>query len=320
MIYLEMARDELHGGDNWSFTECVWAPTQKRSGKGNWPFWSKIHKIRTGDTVVHLLGKYESAAFVGYSTAITDGYRTKRRPPMAGEWAYASEFFRADLDSFVPFGRPYMLNEVFQNHKLELENYFSGNKNSQKKLNIFYVIQSGRLQCLNGAYLSDLDESLTSILFEGSEEKYHAGSPQPENVRTGSQARTILSRLGQQKFAANVKNAYGNRCIFPGCEISHPKFLIGSHIARWSDREGLRGDLTNGLCFCVLHDKAFEIGFFTLDSRFRVFVKADVGVGSIPSLQSAHGKKIKTSGIVPALPALEEHWDRNGFDPRILVV
>lgn len=92
MIYLEMSRDEQHGGGTWAFTNCVWAPTEKKGG-GSWPFWQKVLKVRAGDLVIHLRGKSPNAYFVGYSTAMADGFKTTRRPPSAGEWDYAESFF-----------------------------------------------------------------------------------------------------------------------------------------------------------------------------------------------------------------------------------
>ncbi len=66
MIYLEMSRDETHGGGTWSFPNCVWAPTHKKGG-GAWPFWSKVFQVREGNTVLHLQGITPHARFVGYS-------------------------------------------------------------------------------------------------------------------------------------------------------------------------------------------------------------------------------------------------------------
>lgn len=321
MIYLEMARDEVHGGGDWSFKECVWAPTRKRDGKGSWPFWNKVGEIIKGDTIVHLRGKHKKAAFVGYSTATTDGYVTKHKPPAAGAWDYSEEFFRADLGEFIPFGEPYLLSDIFRNRRIALEEYFDKNGKSQNKLNVFFVIQSGRLQCLNGAYLSDLDELLIFTLFGHIMSESVSSYVPIKSVQTGSQAVVILSRLGQDKFSTNIKKAYGNRCTFPGCEVSHPKFLVGSHISRWADNKDLRGELENGLCLCVFHDKAFEIGLFTLDSKLRVFVKEDVltgGISGIPDLKGAHGQKIRIVDAEPSLKALTEHWDRTGFNLKKL--
>lgn len=58
-IWIEMSRDEEHGGDEWGFTKCIWAPTYKKSeGKDkSWPFWDNVNKVKTGDIVFHLRGE-----------------------------------------------------------------------------------------------------------------------------------------------------------------------------------------------------------------------------------------------------------------------
>lgn len=100
--------------------------------------------------------------------------------------------------------------------------------------------------------------------------------------------------------------------------MADPRFLIGSHIARWSDNETLRGHLGNGLCFCLLHDKAFEIGLFTLDELFNVFVNPKQR-GSESYINKAlladHGKQISLSAVEPLDDALLEHWIRVDIHP-----
>src|SRR5690349_17972401 len=100
MIYLEMSRDLTHGGGDWGFGKCVWSPSRKQDGS-KWPFWTKVLDVRQGDVIVHLRGIPPTASFVGYSIAATDGYRTKHRPPDPKGWAFADEFLRVDLDSYV---------------------------------------------------------------------------------------------------------------------------------------------------------------------------------------------------------------------------
>lgn len=319
MIYIEMARDETHGGGTWSFPNCVWAPTEKRGG-GSWPFWSKVVQVQEGDTVLHLRGKSPHAYFVGFSTASGNGFETTRRPPDPKEWDYADRFYRADLSEFTPLHQPTNLSDLLVARRVELEAYFDANKAlGSGRSNIFFVRQAGRLQCLNGAYLSDVDDELLTALF-GSDGPINAPSNGSTvvSVQTGFQISTVRSRLGQARFAAEIKRAYGNRCCFPGCEVSDPRFLVGSHIARWSDNESLRGHMGNGLCFCLVHDKAFEIGLFTLSEQFRVFVNprersSDSAV--VQELLAHHGEQITLAGIPPLDDALLEHWIRVDIEP-----
>ncbi len=319
MIYLEMSRDKVHGGGTWAFPKCLWAPVEKQGG-GSWTFWTKILQVTPGDTIIHLRGVPPDAAFVGYSTATGDGFETGRRPPQPGKWDYSERFFRADLEGFTPFHEAINLDDLFQQKRIALEDYFDRNKSrGRDKANIFYVRQSGRLQCLNGAYLSDVDEDLLSVLFGSEDATVASGAGDPVvSVATGSQIRTVRARLGQKKFSDQVRRNYGNRCCFPGCSISDPRFLVGAHITRWTDNEELRGHPGNGLCLCLVHDRAFELGLFTLDEQHRVFVnpKEQESASEIARDLKAHnGEPISDGEVKPLDDALLEHWIRVDIEP-----
>lgn len=319
MTYLEMARDENHGGGTWSFTNCLWAPTRKKNGT-EWPFWSKVLQVRKDDLVLHLRGVPPNAYFRGYSVAARDGFETSRRPPDPGEWNFADTFYRADLTDFTPFHQPINLNDIFDSRNDELNSYFDTNKErGANKANIFLVRQSGRLQCLNGAYLSDIDEELLMALFgDGLDVITPATKQVVVSVETGSQISSIRSRLGQARFSSEIKKLYGNKCCFPSCNVSDTRFLVGSHIARWSDNQNLRGHMGNGMCLCLVHDRAFEIGLFTLDELYRVFVNpkersADSQI--VKDLLNHHGESIRLSDVKLLEDALLEHWIRVDIDP-----
>lgn len=179
--------------------------------------------------------------------------------------------------------------------------------------------QAGRLQCLNGAYLSDVDEELLTVLFGNSTGLRASDSDDViVSVETGSQISTIRTRLGQSLFSAAIKELYGNRCCFPGCDIADPRFLVGAHIARWSDNEALRGTLGNGLCLCLIHDKAFEVDLYTLDEHLAVFLnpreyRPDSVI--VQNLDRHRGERIQTSRVLPLADALVEHWIRVDIDP-----
>lgn len=314
-----MARDEIHGGGSWAFPNCVWAPTEKRGG-GAWPFWRKVLDIQEGDIVLHLRGVPPNANFVGYSFASGSGFETTRRPPVPKSWDFAKRFYRCDLSDFTLFHQPINLTDLFESRRTELDAFFDANiSRGASKLNIFFVKQAGRLQCLNGAYLSDVDEELLNVLFgSGGAVIVPASGQAVVSVETSVQISRVRTRLGQAKFSAAIKELYGNRCCFPGCSMTDVRFLVGSHIARWSDNETLRGHLGNGLCFCLLHDKAFEIGLFTLDEKFKVFVnpkeqKATSDV--VRELLAHNGEQISLSKIRPLDDALLEHWIRVDIEP-----
>lgn len=315
MMLLEMSRDEEHGGGDWAFPLCLWSPVRKDNGS-RWPFWELVGGAREDDVVLHLRGDSLTAAFVGYSRVSADGRRTSESPPAEGEWSGSTEFFRTDLDSFVPLSPPIPLRQVFQERRAELESYFDTNKASgTRKKHIFFVRQAGRLQCLNGAYLSEVDDALFAALFGGLMPPASLSRPSLDDVATGTQLAQVMARRGQREFADRVKEAYGNVCCFPGCDIADRRFLVASHIARWSDNESMRGRLENGLCLCVIHDKAFELGLFTLDDDLAVRANSTVpqpddqlGI----ELAKAAGRAIRTAELRPIPEALAEHRRRVG--------
>jgi len=318
MIFLEMSRVESHGGGSWAFPNCIWSPSRKENG-GRWPFWEKVLFVKEGDTVIHLRGVQPNANFVGYSRASGDGFVTTKRPPDAGGWSFATTFYKADLTDYTQFHSPINLANVFADRGDVLNAYFDANKTSAEKKNIFFVRQAGKLQCLNGAYLSEIDDRLFNALFGESAVSSQVREPSPIiSVATGSQLRNIQARVGQAEFSKKVKHLYKNTCCFPSCEINDPRFLIGAHIARWSDNESLRGQLGNGLCLCVFHDKAFELGFFTLDEHYRVYLNPREerdNSAVMKRLAPFNGQQISLAEVVPFDDALLEHWIRCDISP-----
>lgn len=313
-----MARDPIHGGNGWAFGECVWAPAEKERG-GDWPHWTRVKNVRQGDAIFHLRGIKPSAEFVGYSIAAEDGFETTDRPPQPGQWAWSNKFVRANLKSFTPFPNPINLLEIFAMRDQLLRDYLDRNASlppGQRK-RLFYSRPKGILQCYNGGYFSDLDEALFEALF-GTETKLLDSPPEYVSVTTGQILAIAKQRIGQSEFAAAVKAIYGNRCCYPGCPVTNPRFLVGAHIARWSDNEGLRGNFGNGISLCVFHDKAFEVGLFTLTPDYRVHQNPSA-INSPESKLLAHGnaQKIHCGEVLPLIQALEEHWKRIGCTPMV---
>lgn len=320
-MWLEMSRDEEHGGAGWQFTECLWSPSYKNP-RGHWSFWQLLLSVRKGDVVVHLRGKTHRAAFIGYSIADADGYETTDRPTEPKDWGYANSYYRVPLTGFVPFVNPISLDAIFAQENDRLKAFFQVNKSRPKaqREHIFYVFQSNRLQCLNGAYLSELGQELAGILL-GPDFSGSASQPRPPAITTatGQQIATIAARVGQGAFSENVRENYGHQCCFPECGMNERPFLVASHIAHWADTPTLRGETANGLCFCLLHDKAFESGLFTLTNEFRVVInqrRAAHSAWAQANLVQYAGHLIRLGPIAPSLDALCLHWHRIGHNPE----
>jgi len=321
MLWLEMSRDSAHGGPGWEFSRCLWSPAYKKGAqRSKWPYWDSLLRTRVGDNVLHLRGIGKQAAFVGLTSCEGSWISTIEKPPAPGQWAYADEFYRVPLRDWRKFSEPISLPRILADRREKLIQYFVNNKTrgKQKRL-LFYVLQDGKLQCLNGAYLSEVDDELAELLLGVAatpEDAERAAEPNTVTVSTGEALRQVLARVGQDAFSEAVKANYEHRCCVPGCDIRDSVFLVGSHIARWADVESLRGNVSNGLSLCLMHDRAFENGFFTFDASLRVVVSKRTGDADewiVKHLLPLAGERIRVSTVEPSIEALEHHWSRNGF-------
>ena len=94
------------------------------------------------------------------------------------------------------------------------------------------------------------------------------------NENTEINAKTKI-RINQSVLREYVLSLYNNECAI--CNINKPDLLICSHIKPWSIDEGNRLNPSNAICFCALHDKLFDKGYFSIDSNYKIIfgTKAD---------------------------------------------
>lgn len=321
MFWLEMSRDEAHGGGDWAYTKSLWSPAYKINNS-KWRHWETVLEVQKGDQVLHLRGVPPNAKFEGFSTAASNGFETTQKPPILGEYAYAECFYRVYLEDFQRFNDPIYLQAVFEKNTVELLKYFLENKSKPKRERkpLFYVHQSRRIQCFNGGYLSEVDNQLASLLLGSSysNNRLEKGDLVTD-VKTSERIQQLKIRVGQKEFSSNVRSNYGGQCCFPGCSIHEDIFLIGAHIDRWADNETLRGNSANGLCLCLMHDKAFELGLFTINENYSIVVNHN----RIRMLNSTwvnddllpyDGQPIKQGNVIPSQDALRAHRARAGVD------
>lgn len=72
----------------------------------------------------------------------------------------------------------------------------------------------------------------------------------------------IKTRVNQQFFRQAVLAAYDNTCCITG--LRQPALLVAGHIKPWSIDAVNRLNPRNGLALNSLHDRAFELGLFTI--------------------------------------------------------
>ncbi|MEZ4802687.1 MAG: HNH endonuclease [Gelidibacter sp.] len=80
----------------------------------------------------------------------------------------------------------------------------------------------------------------------------------------------IKVRAYQNKLRQIVLDNYSYTCAI--CEINKTDLLICSHIKPWNVDKEERLNLRNAICLCVLHDKMFDKGYFSLDSEYNIIL------------------------------------------------
>ena len=78
----------------------------------------------------------------------------------------------------------------------------------------------------------------------------------------------IKRRVYQNKLREIILTNYNFTCSI--CEINKLDLLICSHIKPWAVDKEERLNPKNAICFCVLHDKMFDKGYFSLDSNYNI--------------------------------------------------
>lgn len=106
-------------------------------------------------------------------------------------------------------------------------------------------------------------EALGNLVDSAGDDRAELEAPR-ETVREG----VIRVRLVQRFFREAVLASYDYQCAV--CRLDIPELLNAGHIVPWSKDVERRADPTNGIAMCVLHDRAFDRGFLTLDDSCRV--------------------------------------------------
>lgn len=128
----------------------------------------------------------------------------------------------------------------------------------------------------------------------------------------------VKRRIKHEKFAAQVKTNYRWACAM--CGIKDDGFLVASHIVPWSEDEKNRLNPANGLCLCVLHDRAFERGYLVLDEKLVIRMNPRISTTSPLNtlLKPVNGRGIDLPLAHPPDPdLLKKHRERFPFsEPR----
>ncbi|MNQ10338.1 hypothetical protein D3C85_231700 [compost metagenome] len=90
-----------------------------------------------------------------------------------------------------------------------------------------------------------------------------------DNLPLGKERESIIrTRVNQSFFRSTILSSYNSKCCITGLSI--PDFLVASHIIPWSKNDKIRLNPHNGLCINSIHDKAFDRGFITITTDYKI--------------------------------------------------
>lgn len=119
-------------------------------------------------------------------------------------------------------------------------------------------------------------------------------------------------RRGMGTLRAKTLANYRSVCAL--CDVTDTRLLVASHIVRWADCVESRGLLANVICFCTLHDKLFENGYFSIADNFNVIWKTPINSNSITIWKQSCTYEFKPPFInFPSLDFISAHRMRVGL-------
>jgi predicted restriction endonuclease len=124
-------------------------------------------------------------------------------------------------------------------------------------------------------------------------------------------------RVGHSALRRLTLANYEGQCAV--CDTRDPLLLVTSHVARWTDRPDARGKLSNTICFCAMHDRLFEHGYFGIqDDLRRLIVRSQFCGGAIRTWLGQCTTEFQCpTRHPPMVEFLREHRSRVGLSPGV---
>ena len=86
--------------------------------------------------------------------------------------------------------------------------------------------------------------------------------------------RLVKTRVNQSLFRRIILSNYSNACVV--CNLNIKQLLVASHILKWAENQKERLNPENGLCFCSIHDKSFELGYIGITGDYRLHISEEL--------------------------------------------
>lgn len=118
----------------------------------------------------------------------------------------------------------------------------------------------------------------------------------PKEGKTRQQI--IKTRVNQSFFRNTILAAYNETCCITG--LSQKELLIAGHIRPWGLDEKNRLNPSNGIAINALHDKAFEHGYLTITTDYKIKISPKLLKSDSEEVHDYFGKYNDTDMILPS--------------------
>ncbi len=96
-----------------------------------------------------------------------------------------------------------------------------------------------------------------------------------ENLPAGREREaTVKVRINQNFFRSMILANYRSRCAI--CSMPETRLLIAAHIVPWAEDPTQRMNPKNGICMCVLHEKAFDTGLIAISDDYSLLLSKSI--------------------------------------------
>lgn len=166
----------------------------------------------------------------------------------------------------------------------------------------------------SGHYLlldQPLDVEIEDLTDEALDLSLRANKLRLGRVETGDQLALTRRRKGQERIRALIKEDYNSRCAV--CDVIDTGLLVASHIVAWAASVEHRGDLTNVICLCRIHDALFERGYWSLADDFALIKRSDLQSRCLTQVLEQMEPFRPPCTFPPASRFLRDHRARSGF-------
>lgn len=173
----------------------------------------------------------------------------------------------------------------------------------------FLFFSNTGLYTLNKVLINTATEDLPDDVLENAVSN---GKLILSDVTTSSDAAIVRVRRGMNALRKRTLYNYKSNCAL--CDINDDGLLVASHIDRWADNQDARGLLSNTICFCTLHDKLFENGYFSMSDNLEIIWKMPQTIQAIEVWRHKCTSNFKfPQAYAPEPKFLKAHRDRVGL-------